>query len=338
MAEYYLKRLMHQEMGSPTMDADGTYRIHRGRYMLITNNVVSYFPHLSSILLNDCTALSIKPYYSDSIVYAQYVYHNSKLIPAEQKTGVSNRNERRIYLNDELDACKEFFHPDDIVVFRKSESDVYLMDIYSPSDAEKYGYLDNILQGSTSVIHDGEIPFFRETSVQRESTIKDKKVFDAIDVQQRQVLARTGQEQQSMEDMMGANLFNSRTFRDFVMLAYNNKCAVTRSSIHCYDLINLEAAHIKPQAHDGTFLPCNGIAMSRDMHFAFDKGFFTIMPDYTIKVHEDVLKTDSYLNQYNRQMIYVPQIDFFKPNEMFLNHHRKHIFGTFRQIRQLSFI
>lgn len=29
---------------------------------------------------------------------------------------------------------------------------------------------------------------------------------------------------------------------------------------------NLEAAHIMPQAHNGSFLPCNCIAMSRDMH------------------------------------------------------------------------
>lgn len=336
MAEYYLKRLMNQEMGSPTIGIDGIIKFHRGRYMLITANALSFFPHLSSIVLNDCTALSIKPYYSDSIVYAQYVYHNSKLIPEEQKIGVSDRNERRIYLNDDLDHSKEFFRPNDIVIFRKSESDVYLMDIYPSSEAEKYKFLDNILNGETSVIYNGEIPFFRESIVKKESIIKDKKVLYAIDVQQKQILTRAEQEQ-SMEEMMGANLFNSRTFRDFVMQAYNNKCAITKSSIYCYNLINLEAAHIKPQAHEGTFLPCNGIAMSRDMHFAFDKGFFTIMPDYTIKVHEDVLKTDSYLNQYNHKKIFVPQVEFFKPNEIFLSHHREYVYGTFKQIRQISF-
>ena len=64
------------------------------------------------------------------------------------------------------------------------------------------------------------------------------------------------------------------------------------------DLFNLEAAHIKPQAHQGTFLPCNGIAMCRDMHFAFDKGFFCISDDYRVIVSEK-LKGNWFYEEYN---------------------------------------
>lgn len=118
-----------------------------------------------------------------------------------------------------------------------------------------------------------------------------------------------------------------------VMLAYDYKCAITRQVISCNGFINLEAAHIKPQAHNGVFLPCNGIAMSRDLHFAFDKGFFTLTPDLRVKIHDEVLKTDSYINQFNNAQIFVPQVDYFRPREEFLMHHREHVFGSFRQIR-----
>ena len=85
---------------------------------------------------------------------------------------------------------------------------------------------------------------------------------------------------------MGCSIFNSSLFHDLVMNAYQYRCAVTGKVIRYkegnVDLFNLEAAHIKPQAHQGTFLPCNGIALCRDMHFAFDKGFFCISDDYEV--------------------------------------------------------
>ena len=96
-----------------------------------------------------------------------------------------------------------------------------------------------------------------------------------------------------------------------------------------YDkLINLEAAHIKPKSHSGSFLPCNGIAMSRDIHWAFDKGMFTINEDYTITVHEELKNT--LLNKYDNQKINIPTEDFFKPEKNFLQYHKEKVFGLFK--------
>ena len=136
---------------------------------------------------------------------------------------------------------------------------------------------------------------------------------------------------------MGYSIFNSSLFHDLVMHAYNYKCAITGKVIRYkegkIDLYNLEAAHIKPQAHQGTFLPCNGIALSRDMHFAFDKGFFTIDDDYTVIVSEK-LKNSWFYNEYNGKKMYVPSEPFYRPQSVFLQHHREHVFETFRQIRR----
>lgn len=339
MSEYYIKKLKSQEMGSPTLTSNGTYKFHRGRYVLITKEGLGFFPHLSSIVLNDSTAIPIKTQFNDNLVYAQYVYHNSLLIPNEQKTGVSDRNEHRLYLNNDLDDNKKYFFPNDILVFEKvREGDmVYLnMNLFSPYECAHYNALDKILDGRTTVIYEGEIDFLKRSTINSDTVIvNDKKVIDAIGHQQEQFIQSSEHDTISTEELMGASLFNSRSFRDFVLLAYNYKCAITRQVISCNGFINLEAAHIKPQAHNGAFLPCNGIAMSRDMHFAFDKGFFTLTPDYKVLVHDDVLKTDSYINQFNNAPIFVPQVDYFRPREEFLIHHRAHVYGSFRQIRSI---
>ena len=147
------------------------------------------------------------------------------------------------------------------------------------------------------------------------------------------------QNDNSLEESMGSSIFNSALFHDLVMHAYDYKCAITGKVIRFkegnVDLYNLEAAHIKPQAHEGTFLPCNGIALSRDMHFAFDKGFFTISDDYVIVVSEK-LKGHWFYDQYNGHKIYVPTEPFYRPQSQFLRHHREKVFETFRQIRRLG--
>lgn len=336
MSEYYIKKLKNQEMGSPSLNPDGTYKFSRGRYILITKDGIDFFPHLSSVILNDSTAIPIKPQFTDGIVYAQYVYHNSLLIPEEQKIGVADRNEHRLYLNNDLDDNKRYFHPNDILVFEKKRDEdmVYFnMNLVTPQDLTNYNILDNILHGKTTVIYHGELDFLHSSPITSDNVvIGDKNVIDAIGNQQEQII-QTANHETSTEEQLGANLFNSRSFRDFVMLAYNYKCAITRQVISCNGFINLEAAHIKPQAHNGAFLPCNGIAMSRDLHFAFDKGFFTLTPDYRVKVHEDVLNTDSYINQYDNTQIFIPQVEYFRPREEFLIHHRQYVYGSFHQIR-----
>jgi len=138
----------------------------------------------------------------------------------------------------------------------------------------------------------------------------------------------------NIEEEMGSSLFNSVSFRDFVMNAYGYKCAVTGKVIRYKDLFNLEAAHIKPQAHRGSFLPCNGIAMCRDMHWAFDKGFFTIDDNYNIIVSKAIESSWLY-REFNGKQIFVPTVEYFRPHKIFLQWHRNAVFEKFSQIRKL---
>lgn len=333
MADYFIKRLGNQEMGSPTIE-NGKIKFHRGRYMLISKDCCHFFPHLSTTVLNDSTALPILTGTEDEIAYAQYVYHNSKQIDTVYKKD-RGRDEIRIYLNAKVGNGDARFMPNDIVVFRQcqdQDTQFFVLHHYTLG-SQYFQFWNDKLEGKNFTLwSSSDAPDFAENYTlpgRSANIIGDERIEQAVETQQQQVLEHID----SLEQSMGAGLFNSRTFHDFVMMAYQEKCAVTRRVISCNGFSNLEAAHIMPQAHNGSFLPCNGIAMSRDMHCVFDKGFFMIEDDYTIIVHPDVLRTDSYLNEYNGQKIFVPQIEYFRPHPRFLQHHRNNVFGSFRQIR-----
>lgn len=72
----------------------------------------------------------------------------------------------------------------------------------------------------------------------------------------------------------------------------------------------------------------NGIALCRDMHWAFDKGMFTIGDDFKVIVHPDV--ESDYLQQYNNKSLYIPENAFFRPDINNLHYHQTHIYGLFK--------
>lgn len=124
-----------------------------------------------------------------------------------------------------------------------------------------------------------------------------------------------------------SDLFTPTSFRDFTMVAYNGKCAVTGNVVKYGKFLNLEAAHIKPKSHGGFFLPSNGIALSRDIHWAFDKGFFTLNDNYTLLVHPDI--ESDFLKSYEAGSIFIPEDDFLKPSLDSIQYHRENVYGLF---------
>lgn len=325
---FYIKKLGRQELGSPKPDG----KVSRGRYMLISQKSEDFFPLLSETELNDVILIPIVSPETNEKVYCSYVYHNSKFHPSKF-TG-QPRNEFRLYMNNGIDPKRRYFQPNDIVVFQRIETDE-LIPIYEfflfREPNKNYIILNEIVEQSNlkggHALYKEELDFLPSTSyhedisivipdeVKRDAAKKQKEIQDDTSIDK-------------LEETKGANLFNSVSFRDFVLLGYERKCAITETSISYNSLINLEAAHIKPKAHNGSFLPCNGIAMSRDMHWAFDKGMFYITDDYKVKVHKDVV--DTLLGKYNDKTILLPKEDFFKPEKKYLEHHRENVFGLFK--------
>lgn len=71
-------------------------------------------------------------------------------------------------------------------------------------------------------------------------------------------------------------------FRQQVLNAYNNRCAVTRSQLKLVD-----AAHILPVPEEGSIdHVTNGIALSPTIHRAFDNGLVYLDTDYNMRLNE----------------------------------------------------
>lgn len=318
---YYLKKCGHQELGSIKND-----KAQRGRYLFTSKNkeVLEMFPPLSETQLNDSAILPVIPLYSGKKVYCNYVYHNDKF---HGSTANQPRNEYRIYLNKELEEQQQLFSKDDIIIIRtaniteESESQtIYYLDYLKNNGNTLYDKLNKVIENYPIKggygLFDGNIPEFEE-KVSKLAKQADRQVVIDESVTNRIV--------NSADNV--ASLFNAVSFRDFIMTGYGNLCAVTGTVIKYDTYMNLEAAHIKPKSHGGLFLPSNGMALCRDFHWAFDKGFFTLDDDLKVVVHPKI--ESEYLNSFNGKQIRIPSNQFFVPDLDNVRYHRENVYGLF---------
>ena len=93
-------------------------------------------------------------------------------------------------------------------------------------------------------------------------------------------------DENTLRHWLGAGL-HQRAFRERVLLAYRNQCALCR--LRHIEL--LDAAHIVPDTEpEGEPVVRNGIALCRLHHAAFDRFFLAVRPDRIIEVRPDILE------------------------------------------------
>ena len=321
--KYLIKRCGHQELGS----MDSSLRPQRGQYLMMSkqSDVLSFFPALSSTQQNDFRLVPIYPLYCEGKIYCRFVYHNDKF---HGSTASHPRNEYRLYLNREVQGGELRFFEDGLVVFRMVDETDFsgglFVDYAAPSDANYAVYAallsDNKIGGGENyAVYNGVIDIFESRAREIDTAAQDIKV------------AQEDLDFISKSDKDVESLFNLQEFRDFVSVGYQHRCAITGTVIAYGSLNNLEAAHIRPQAHAGPNLPCNGISLCRDFHWAFDHGFLTLTDDCRVKV--STRAPSDLLMPYDGKKIYMPADPFFRPRVDFIHHHQKHVFEHFEQIR-----
>lgn len=130
---------------------------------------------------------------------------------------------------------------------------------------------------------------------------------------------------------------NQNFFRSVVLTSYQNKCCIT--GLPFTEMLN--ASHIKPWANDATnrLNPHNGLCLNVLHHSAFDNGFITVTPDFTIKISQRIKKYLDYKSVedcflcYENQKITLP--NRFMPEKSFLEYHNQNKFKKWKQIKQL---
>ncbi|MBU2614970.1 MAG: HNH endonuclease, partial [Elusimicrobia bacterium] len=264
----------------------------------------------------------------DDIVLTRYVYHNDAVAAS------GTRNEYRVYLNSGNDPGRDYYKADDIIVMVKIKTEdnfTYKILHYSPSDRD-YERLNSLLTAadpsrkSHALIALKELTFLEALrKIRLGKKIIPKEIID-------EAFAEPVSHAPAAEEDKDytTRVIRSRSFRDLVLYFYEYRCAVTNKIlfIDYKDFNNLEAAHIMARSAGGGSNPSNGIALERNLHWAFDKGFFTVTEEYKIEVHPDAMRVP-YLKDKHGTAIFTPQDSRSKPNNEAIKWHKDNVFGLF---------
>jgi putative restriction endonuclease len=117
--------------------------------------------------------------------------------------------------------------------------------------------------------------------------------------------------------------FRDAAFTRVIQEAYENTCAMTGLRlINGGGRCEIEAAHIKPVSADGPDSPRNGIALSRTIHWMFDKYFLSISEKGEILVAQRFVpeQVRRLLNPDGR--VRIPPSPAWQPHPVFLRYHQ----------------
>ncbi|MGA2854001.1 MAG: HNH endonuclease, partial [Verrucomicrobiota bacterium] len=117
--------------------------------------------------------------------------------------------------------------------------------------------------------------------------------------------------------------FRDAAFTRVIQDEYDNTCAMTGLRlINGGGRCEIEAAHIKPVAENGPDSPRNGIALSRTIHWMFDKHFLSISDTGEILVSKKHVpeQVRSLLNRDGK--VRMPSSPSCQPHPVFLRYHQ----------------
>jgi putative restriction endonuclease len=117
-------------------------------------------------------------------------------------------------------------------------------------------------------------------------------------------------------------------FRLVVVAAYSFTCCLTRHRLTTISRGSMvDAAHIHQFADSRNNDPRNGIALSKNAHWMFDQGLWTITDEYTIKVAHFQFAEDcphaKPLSEFEGQTLLLPDRQDLRPDPVYLAWHRK---------------
>lgn len=120
-------------------------------------------------------------------------------------------------------------------------------------------------------------------------------------------------------------------FRLVVVAGYSFTCCLTRHRLTTISRGSLvEAAHIHQFADSRNNDPRNGIALSKNAHWMFDQGLWTINDDLTVKVaHSHFAEISPHgkeLAHFDGQPLLIPADPNLRPDPIYLSWHRNNRF------------
>jgi putative restriction endonuclease len=123
--------------------------------------------------------------------------------------------------------------------------------------------------------------------------------------------------------------FRDAAFVRQVKTAYGSKCAFTGLNMrNGGGRTEVDAAHIKPvgDGHNGSDSVRNGLALSKTVHWMFDRGLLSIDSDFKILSAKSLVPEPIQRLLRPEGYIILPEKSTDNPHPAFLEYHRNHIF------------
>ena len=121
---------------------------------------------------------------------------------------------------------------------------------------------------------------------------------------------------------------------EVVVLAYKHTCALTGYRMTTLEMESIvDAAHIH-QFHDSRNNDArNGIALSKNAHWQFDRGLWSLTDDYRVLVNGEKFIEEGVAGQrladFEGRRVFLPSDPKYWPEHIYLDWHRKkHSFAT----------
>lgn len=316
----YAKKLLSQESGYSGDKPD-----QRGKYVLVTQANLKFFPFLSTTTLNDSRVLNII-LENGKNVGVNIVYHNAMFFP---QTHSRAHNEVRIYRNSVLDADLNLDRGVIFVMFETDEPGFYKSFAVHPTDNlfKEWELLAQKIQTEgPKELEDINFKDSRLSNTSFSSTEElnnqDELIDDAL-----KRLNKQRKQQPGLEGDPGRILefvINSQQkYADWVRQVYGSRCAVRGVPLIDSETVGLDACHIMGHAEGGPLLPTNGILMSKDIHACFDQGFISL-DEYNKVIISPTISATSSIHQFSGIEIQpIPEYTAFGPFSRYVEHHRK---------------
>ena len=139
--------------------------------------------------------------------------------------------------------------------------------------------------------------------------------------------------QRGIAQMLMNRPLRDRAFRRTVVAAYSETCAVTGLRIiNGGGRAEVQAAHIRPVAHDGPDIVQNGMALSATCHWLLDRHLISFRDDYSLIVaHNRVPPEFQSLFLKQTERIHLPDNELHWPSSTFLAWHRERFHSGYGQ-------
>ncbi|WP_187147878.1 HNH endonuclease [Halorhodospira halophila] len=198
-----------------------------------------------------------------------------------QTWGGKRSPERR--LTDNLGPLRNKAKKDDILLFTKDlDDDGYIQLHLIERGTPEYDAINTKIGSSRCGCLDLDNPPVESDEIEEAEKYLDRQVAEtpfAFDENREIIEAKT------------VRKARDRAFRGKVLSLYDNRCAFTgRKFISPVgdNVLGLDAAHVIPVSRAGSDHPANGLPLTKDLHWAFDRGLIGVAPDRKILVPESV--------------------------------------------------